>query len=226
MVSRLSNMQEFHPDHLLRKVALIAAALGCATLVGMVIAAEPVLTSLMPTATLEARVLPQTMRNETTQTEEQARKNALRELARTMQIKAIAEQAAHLRAHDLPADIAQTTTGANFAARSETAIATTRNSAAMAAQMQNVQLDPEDMQRLAGKAAQAILSGDIASARLVLEHAVRAGDATALYALAETYDPRVLTRLRVQGMRGEPDKARELYRRALDSGIEEARARL
>jgi len=147
-------------------------------------------------------------------------------LARTMQIKAIAEQAAHLRAHDLPADIAQTTTGANFAARSETAIATTRNSAAMAAQMQNVQLDPEDMQRLAGKAAQAILSGDIASARLVLEHAVRAGDATALYALAETYDPRVLTRLRVQGMRGEPDKARELYRRALDSGIEEARARL
>jgi len=226
MVSPMSNMQEIHPDHALRKVALIAAMIGCTTIVGLVIVAAPIPTPFMQPASLEARVLPQQLRNETMESEEQARQNALRELARTMQSKALAEEAARLKPRDLPADFAQTTTGANFAARSETAIATTRNSAAMAAQMQNVQLDPEDMQRLAGKAAQAILSGDIASARLVLEHAVRAGDATALYALAETYDPRVLTRLRVQGMRGEPDKARELYRRALDSGIEEARARL
>jgi hypothetical protein len=91
---------------------------------------------------------------------------------------------------------------------------------------QTASLDPQDMERLAGKAAEAIRSGDIASARLVLEHAVRAGDATALYALAETYDPRVLVKLRVQGMEGEPDTARNLYQRALDKGVEEARSRL
>ena len=226
MVSPMSNMQEIHPDHALRKVALIAAMIGCTTLVGLVIVAAPVLTTFMQPASLEARVLPQQLRNETMESEEQARQNALRELARTMQSKALAEEAARLKPRDFPADFAQTTTGAHFAARTEAAIATTRNSAAMAAQMQNARLDPEDMQRLAGKAADAIRAGDIASARLVLEHAMRAGDATAIYALAETYDPRVLVRLRVQGMRGEPDKARELYRRALDSGIEEARARL
>ncbi|MEY3552352.1 MAG: hypothetical protein RL735_700 [Pseudomonadota bacterium] len=226
MVSPMSNMQEIHPDHVLHKVALIAAMIGCTTLVELVIVAAPILTHFMQPASLEARVLPQQLRNETMETEEQARQNALRELARTMQSKALAEEAARLKPRDFPADFAQTTTGAHFAARTETAIATTRNSAAMAAQMQNARLDPEDMQRLAGKAADAIRAGDIASARLVLEHAMRAGDATAIYALAETYDPRVLVRLRVQGMRGEPDKARELYRRALDSGIEEARARL
>jgi hypothetical protein len=91
---------------------------------------------------------------------------------------------------------------------------------------QTASLDPQDMERLAGKAAEAIRNGDIASARLVLEHAVRAGDATALYALAETYDPRVLTKLKVQGMQGEPDTARSLYQRALDKGVEEARGRL
>ena len=226
MVSPMSNMQEIHPDHALRKVALIAAMIGCTTIVGLVIVAAPILTPFMQPASLEARVLPQQLRNETMESEEQARQNALRELARTMQSKALAEEAARLKPRDFPADFAQTTTGAHFAARTEAAIATTRNSAAMAAQMQNARLDPEDMQRLAGKAADAIRAGDIASARLVLEHAMRAGDATAIYALAETYDPRVLVRLRVQGMRGEPDKARELYRRALDSGIEEARARL
>lgn len=87
-------------------------------------------------------------------------------------------------------------------------------------------MDPQDMQKLAGKAAEAIRLGDIASARLVLEHAVRAGDATALYALAETYDPRVLVKLRVQGMQGEPETARQLYQQALARGVEEARARL
>ena len=87
-------------------------------------------------------------------------------------------------------------------------------------------LEPQDMQKLAGKAAEAIRSGDIASARLVLQHAVRAGDATALYALAETYDPRVLVKLRVQGMQGEPETARQLYQQALERGVEEARARL
>lgn len=89
-----------------------------------------------------------------------------------------------------------------------------------------VKMEPQDMQKLAGKAAEAIRLGDIASARLVLEHAVRAGDATALYALAETYDPRVLVKLRVQGMQGEPETARQLYQQALDRGVEEARSRL
>ena len=133
MVSPMSNMQEIHPDHVLRKVALIAAMIGCTTLVGLVIVAAPVLTPFMQPASLEARVLPQQLRNETMESEEQARQNALRELARTMQSKALAEEAARLKPRDFPADFAQTTTGAHFAARTETAIATTRNGAAMAA---------------------------------------------------------------------------------------------
>ena len=79
---------------------------------------------------------------------------------------------------------------------------------------------------MATKAAEAIHTGDIAGARLVLEHAVAAGDTTAIYALAETYDPRVLAQLHVRGMTGDPDKARALYKQALAKGVTQAQAKL
>ena len=86
--------------------------------------------------------------------------------------------------------------------------------------------DRKDFEKLANKAAAAIHTGDIAGARLVLEHAVAVGDTTAIYALAETYDPRVLAQLHVRGMKGDPDKARALYQQALAQGIAKAQDKL
>ena len=87
-------------------------------------------------------------------------------------------------------------------------------------------LGHEDFQKLANKAAAAIHTGDIAGARLLLEHAVAGGDTTAIYALAETYDPRLLAQLHVRGMTGDPDKARALYEQALAKGVAKAQEKL
>jgi TPR repeat protein len=64
--------------------------------------------------------------------------------------------------------------------------------------------------------------GDISSARLLLERAMSAGDAKAAFLLAQTYDPRALRAWNVRGMRGDPDRARELYARARQSGFASA----
>ncbi len=207
------------------RVTLAAGALGLATLMGMALGSLTGLTQDTKSAPVEVSQAPQTQGN----LEEAARQAAIQQLAKAMQQKALAAQASDAR-------VATTTTGAAASAslaRAEEPIATPRTGGAQVASIPSstvarpvASLEPEDMQRLAGKAAEAIRSGDIASARLVLEHAMRAGDATAIYALAETYDPRVLVKLRVQGMEGEPETARQLYQRALNSGVEEARSRL
>lgn len=242
--------QSFTP----RRAAIAAGALGIATLFGMALGSMPAFTqgtSRVSLATV-GNVGPATQLDQAS-LEEQARQAAVQQLARAMLKKALAEQAAALK-NAAPAQdtVAVATTGANASAaladKVETSVASTQTSEAQTASAeissaqtggaqvaalptppateQTASLDPQDMERLAGKAAEAIRNGDIASARLVLEHAVRAGDATALYALAETYDPRVLVKLRVEGMEGEPDTARNLYQRALDKGVEEARSRL
>ena len=201
--------QRFSP----RRVAIAVGALGLATMLGMALGSLPAFTlgaQRISLATL-GKATPATKSDQAT-LEDQARQAAVQQLAKAMLNKSIAEQAAAPKSVVPAQDMAVTTaTGANAAAP------TTEQTAS---------LEAEDVERLANKAAEAIRNGDIASARLVLEHAVRAGDATALYALAETYDPRVLVKLKVQGMQGEPDMARHLYRRALDKGVEEARSRL
>jgi TPR repeat protein len=68
--------------------------------------------------------------------------------------------------------------------------------------------------------------GDIAGARLLLERAASGNDPNALMALAETYDPAMLTRLGVRGPKGDLAKARELYERAAASGAPEAGQRV
>ena len=60
------------------------------------------------------------------------------------------------------------------------------------------------------------------SARLLLERASALGSGRATFLLAETYDERELSRLRVQGLRGDPEQARQLYLRAYAAGIPEA----
>lgn len=68
--------------------------------------------------------------------------------------------------------------------------------------------------------------GDIAGARLLLEPAAAQEDTEALFALAETYDPLMLTRWRVIGPRSDDAMARMLYERAAKRGHAEAAARL
>ncbi|MDB5641376.1 MAG: hypothetical protein JWN07_693 [Hyphomicrobiales bacterium] len=246
--------QDNGPSFTPRRVAIAAGALGLATLAGMALGSVPALTqgTSRVSFAMVGNVSPASASDQAS-LEEQARQAAVQQLARAMLKKSLADQAAAMKdaapqetaTAPAPAptvaapaqDVAVTTTGANASAaladKAETTVPSTKTASLPAPVIptpppteQTASLDPQDMERLAGKAAEAIRNGDIASARLVLEHAARAGDATALYALAETYDPRVLVKLKVQGMQGEPDTARNLYQRALDKGVEEARGRL
>ena len=87
-------------------------------------------------------------------------------------------------------------------------------------------LGEADMRRLNSKAAQAIRNGDILGARLILERTIEGGDANALLALAETYDPKALLRMNAKGVKGDAAHARKLYTQALARGVTEARGRL
>jgi hypothetical protein len=68
--------------------------------------------------------------------------------------------------------------------------------------------------------------GDIGGARSVLELAAGTGYGPALFGLAETYDPNVLSAWGTYGTKGNVTKARDLYAQALAAGIKEAQARL
>ena len=75
------------------------------------------------------------------------------------------------------------------------------------------------------RANELLLHGNIGAARIVFERAAEMGNAEAIFALAVTYDPLVLSKWRTDGTRGDAMKARELYARALALGIREAKDR-
>jgi hypothetical protein len=85
--------------------------------------------------------------------------------------------------------------------------------------------DPE-APRLMARASLLRSQGDVGAARSVLDRAAETGSAPALFALAETYDPFVLSAWRTLGTQGDAAKARELYARALAGGVQEAKDRL
>lgn len=85
---------------------------------------------------------------------------------------------------------------------------------------------PFDDTRLLARAAALLQQADISTARPVLEYAFQRGSARAAFLLAETYDARILRTWKVHGIAGDPTKARELYQRALDGGIEDAGIRI
>jgi curved DNA-binding protein CbpA len=68
--------------------------------------------------------------------------------------------------------------------------------------------------------------GNIGVARIVLERAAEMGSAPALFTLAETYDPAILSAWGTLGTQGDVSKARELYAKAFASGVREAKDRL
>ena len=81
-------------------------------------------------------------------------------------------------------------------------------------------------QALLARANSLLKDRDISGARLVFERALQGGSSRAAFQLAETYDPRQLSRWRVHGDGGDWAKAQELYLRAHDGGIMEAKDRI
>jgi multidrug efflux pump subunit AcrA (membrane-fusion protein) len=80
--------------------------------------------------------------------------------------------------------------------------------------------------RLMARASLLLGQGNIGVARVVLERAAEMGSAPALFALAETYDPAVLSAWGTFGTQGDVGKARELYAKAFVGGVREAKDRL
>ena len=68
--------------------------------------------------------------------------------------------------------------------------------------------------------------GKIIAARSVLERAAESGSALALFLLAETYDPAMLSAWGIVGRRGDVTKAQKLYAKAVAAGVHEAEYRL
>jgi hypothetical protein len=95
-----------------------------------------------------------------------------------------------------------------------------------AARLSPIVAPPSPEERLMTRARQLIQQGNISAARNMLERAVEGGNARALFALAETYDPNMLSTWGTVGIQGDVAKARELYGRALAGGVEDANARL
>jgi len=87
-------------------------------------------------------------------------------------------------------------------------------------------LDPAEVAALVKRGEAFMASGDLASARLVLQRAAEAGEAQAALSLAETYDPLVLEKLGFQGPTADVEKARFWYERAQEFGSSNASARL
>ncbi len=87
-------------------------------------------------------------------------------------------------------------------------------------------LEPDEVAALLKRGEGFIASGDLASARLVLQRAAEAGEAQAALSLAGTFDPIVLDRLGFQGPKPDIEKARTWYQRAQELGSAAAPRRL
>ncbi len=80
--------------------------------------------------------------------------------------------------------------------------------------------------RLMARAGLLLSQGNVGAARIVLDRVAESGSASALFALAETYDPIMLAAWGTVGTQGDAAKARQLYAKALAGGVGEAGDRL
>jgi hypothetical protein len=76
------------------------------------------------------------------------------------------------------------------------------------------------------EATRRIETGDVAGAREILAAYEESGQGSGLFALAETYDPNMLAAWGTHGIAADPDRARALYKKALQQGFDKARRRL
>jgi hypothetical protein len=87
-------------------------------------------------------------------------------------------------------------------------------------------LDAETLAALMTRAKSLLALGDIAAARLLLERAADAQDASAAFLLAQTYDPAVLGVRDTRSITADPVMARDWYRKAASFGSADAQQRL
>ena len=80
--------------------------------------------------------------------------------------------------------------------------------------------------RLIARANLLLEQGNIGAARNMLDRAAEMGSTQALFWLAETYDPLLLSARQTFGTQSDIAKARELYGKALAGGVSEAKGRL
>jgi hypothetical protein len=86
--------------------------------------------------------------------------------------------------------------------------------------------DPQEMANLMQRAKGFLSSGDLMSARLLLERAAELQNADAALLLAQTYDPEVLGTSDVRNTTPEPAQARAWYQKAAQLGSADAQRRL
>ncbi len=84
----------------------------------------------------------------------------------------------------------------------------------------------DEVQLLLKQGQEFIAAGDLATARIVLRRAAQAGAAPAAFALAQTYDARVLAKMRARGVDPDPAEARRWYETAQKLGSSEAAQQL
>jgi TPR repeat protein len=87
-------------------------------------------------------------------------------------------------------------------------------------------LDADELSNLLKRARGLIAVGDIAPARLLLERAANAQEASAALLLAQTYDPAVLGTQDMRSITPDPAMARDWYQKAARLGSMDARQRL
>jgi hypothetical protein len=87
-------------------------------------------------------------------------------------------------------------------------------------------MDPDELANLMQRAQGFLATGDLPSARLLLERAADGADANAALMLARTYDPDVLGAQDIRNIVPEPAKARAWYQKAAQLGSADAQRRL
>jgi hypothetical protein len=87
-------------------------------------------------------------------------------------------------------------------------------------------MDTDELAALLKRAKSLIAVGDIAPARLLLERAANAQEASAALMLAQTYDPAVLGTPDMRSITPDPAMARDWYQKAAQLGSVDARQRL
>jgi hypothetical protein len=95
-----------------------------------------------------------------------------------------------------------------------------------APQPQARHMDPDELAGLMQRAKGFLATGDLMSARLLLERAADSQEADAALLLAQTYDPDVLGTSDVRNITPEPAKARAWYQKAAQLGSADAQRRL
>ena len=87
-------------------------------------------------------------------------------------------------------------------------------------------MNSEELASLMTRAKAFLASGDISPARLLLERAAQANEASAALMLAQTYDPTVLGTQDIRNITPDPAMARTWYQRAVQLGSTDAQRRL